>query len=170
MRPDQLSRELREGDGSDLERRRWIVGLSLVGVAMGAVVGLYQTGVLRRLPSLPSDLFDAARVDASDYAYSRLQTPDGLLMIASYAFTAILAGAGGRDRARDHPVLPLALAAKTLYDSYVAIKLGREEWQENEALCDYCQTATLASLASAGLALPEAVEATRTLLDGDGRR
>ena len=68
MRPAQLSHELREGDGSDLERRRWIVGLSLVGVAMGAVVGLYQTGILRRLPSLPPDLFDAERVDASDYA------------------------------------------------------------------------------------------------------
>ena len=64
----------------------------------------------------------------------------------------------------------MALAAKTLYDSYVAIKLGREEWQENEALCDYCQTATLASLASACLALPEAAEAARTLLGGDARR
>jgi Vitamin K epoxide reductase family len=169
MRPAQLSHELREGDGDDLERRRWIVSLSMVGAAMGAVVGMYQTGILRRLPSLPTELFDAERVDASDYAYSRLQTPDGLLMVATYAFTAILAGAGGRDRARDHPVLPLALAAKTLYDSYVAIKLGREEWQDNRALCDYCQTATLASLASAGLALPEAVEAARTLLGRHAR-
>ena len=59
MRPAQLSHELREGDGDDLERRRWIVGLAMVGAAMGAVVGMYQTGILRRLPSLPTELFDA---------------------------------------------------------------------------------------------------------------
>lgn len=116
-------------------------------------------GVLRRLPDLPSRHFDATRVDASDYGYKRMQTPDELLMIATYAFTAILAGAGGRDRARTQPLLPIALAAKTAYDSYVAVKLAREEWAENRALCGYCQTATIASFASAALALPEAARA-----------
>ena len=135
---------------------------------MGGVVGLYQTGLLRRLPDLPVGPFDASRVDASDYAYKRLETPDGLLMVATYAATAILAGAGGRDRARERPWLPVALAAKTLYDSYVALKLAREEWAENEALCGYCQTATLASLASAALALPEAAGAVARLVGPEG--
>lgn len=160
MTPRQLSRELRQGEGSDLARRRWIVGLSLFGAAMGQIVSAYQLGLVRRLPDPPVGPFDAERVDASDYAYKRLETPDGLLMLATYAVTAILAGAGGRDRAREHPALPVALAAKTLYDVATNFKLAGEEWAENKALCAYCQAA---SIASAALALPEAARAARSL-------
>ena len=46
-------------------------------------------------------------------------------------------------------------------------RLGREEWQEKKALCQYCQVATLASFAVLALALPEAMSAARTLA---GRR
>lgn len=161
--PHQLSHELREDDDPDLRRRRWIVGLSLTGSAAAQAVSAYQMGLVDHLPDLPFRVFDASRVDASDYAYRRFQTPDGLLMLASYAVTAILAGAGGKDRARRTPALPIALAAKTLYDSVVALRLAREEWADNEALCGYCQTATVASLASAVLALPEAARAIRHL-------
>ncbi|MGN6548768.1 MAG: vitamin K epoxide reductase family protein [Pararhizobium sp.] len=163
--PYQLSRELRKGEDAELTRRRWIVGLSFVGAAMGQIVGLYQMGILRRLPDFPTRYTDASRVDASDYAYRRLQTPDGLMMVATYAVTAILAGAGGRDRARSYPVLPLALAGKTLYDSIVCLRLAREEWRENRAFCSFCQTATAASLASLALALPEAIRAGGLLTD-----
>ena len=45
-------------------------------------------------------------------------------MVATHAVTAILAGAGGRDRARENPALPLALAAKTLYGAATALRLG----------------------------------------------
>ncbi len=165
--PRELSRQLREDTGGDLARRRWTLGLSFVGVGAGMIVGLYQMGVLRRLPDLPVRGFDATKVDASDYAYKRLQTPDGLLMVASYAVTAILAGAGGKNRAKDNPALPIALAAKTLYDLATALKLGQEEWTETRALCGYCQAATVASLVSAGIAMPEAVRAVRQVLSGD---
>lgn len=170
MDPRQLSHELRLGESDDLTRRRWIVGLSVLGSALGGVVGMYQTGIIRRLPDPPLDVFDSNKVDASDYAYSRLGTPDGLLMIGTYAVTAALAGAGGKDRARDQPWLPVATAAKALYDAYVTLKLAREEWAENKALCAYCQVATVASLASAALALPEAAKAVDTLIaDQAGR-
>jgi uncharacterized membrane protein len=168
LSPDQLSRELRLGRGDDLARRRWIVGLSFLGATAGMVVGLYQMGIVRRLPSLPVGPFDASKVDASSYAYKRMQTPDAMMMLVTYGITAVLAGAGGRDRARDLPWLPLALAAKTIYDAVTTVRLGREEWAENEALCDYCQAATLASLASAVLSLPEAARALRVLRGQDG--
>jgi hypothetical protein len=163
MTPSELSHQLREEQDPDLRRRRWIVSLSLFGAAMGQIVGLYQTGVLRRLPDLPVRPFDATKVDASDYGYKRLQTPDGLMMVASYAFTAILAGAGGRERGEESPALPIALLAKTLYDAALALKLGREEWADNKALCGYCQSATVASIASVALAVPEAARAIRSL-------
>lgn len=161
--PVQLSRELRTDSGDIMRLRRWVVGLSLFGASMGQLVGAFQTGLLPALPDPKGGLFNATKVDASGYAYKRLQTPDGLLMIATYAVTAILAGAGGRDRARDQPWLPLAQAAKVGYDVFTNVKLFQEEWRTNGKLCQYCLAANLASWASALLTLPEAMQAARTL-------
>lgn len=165
--PSQLSYELRKANTDDMQRRRWMIGLSYVGIGAGMIVGLYQTGILRRLPDLPFRPFDATKVDKSPYAYKRLQTPDALLMIASYGVTAILAGAGGKNRTKENPALPIAMAAKAVYDLGVALKLGQEEWQENRALCGYCQAATIASLVSVGVALPEAAKAVQHVMSGD---
>ena len=167
MNPRQLSHELREGKSPDLNRRRWIIGLSLVGCAMAKAVTLYQTGIIKHLPDPPLPVFDSDKVDASDYAYRRFNSPDGPGMLASYAVTAALAAAGGQDRAQQSPAIPVAMGLKILGDSAVALELAREEWQENKALCAYCQVATLCSLASVALALPEAVRAARSLF---GRR
>jgi len=49
LAPAELSRQLRLGQNADLTRRRWIIGLSLVTVAAGQIVTLYQTGVISRL-------------------------------------------------------------------------------------------------------------------------
>ena len=163
MNPRQLSRELRTAVTADLTRRRWIIGLSLVGAAMGQIVTLYQTGIIRHLPDPPLSLFDSDRVDASDYAYRRLSSPDAPLMLINYGVTAALAAAGGKDRAQRQPLLPIALGLKTLIDALGALELGREEWSENQALCAYCQIATLCSLAAAALAIPEAKAALATL-------
>ncbi|GAB1542898.1 hypothetical protein NUACC21_55720 [Scytonema sp. NUACC21] len=144
-------------------RRRWIVGLSMVGAAMGIIVSLYQIGILRHLPDPPIPYFDSDRVDASDYAYSRLATPDGFMMVTNYAITAWLAAAGGQDRARENPLLPIAMGIKLLFDAGVAAELAREEWNENQAFCAYCQMATLCSFASVAIAIPEVINAYNTL-------
>jgi uncharacterized membrane protein len=161
MIPATLSRELRTATTPDLTRRRWIIGLSIVNAGIGALVGAYQTGLVRHLPDPPVGPFDADRVDASDYAYKRLSTPDGFLMMGTFSVTAILAAMGGADRARDQPAVPVALAAKSAYDLATAAKLAQEEWQTNRALCAYCQVASVLSLAVAVLALPEAARALR---------
>lgn len=163
MDPKSLSRELREAKTPDLTRRRWIVGLSLLGGTMGQIVSLYQVGIVPRLPDPPGRLFDATKVDASPYAYSRFESPDGPAMVVSYAVTAWLAAAGGQGRAQTRPWVPIALALKAVYDTAVALELAREEWRDNRALCEYCQVATLASAASVALAVPEAVRAVQTL-------
>jgi uncharacterized membrane protein len=163
MNPRQLSHELREEVTPDLTKRRWIVGLSLVGAAMGAAVALYQTGIITKLPDPPLPYIDSDRVDASDYAYSRLDSPDAPMMLINYGVTALLASIGGKNRFKDKPLVPIALAVKTLFDSALALELGREEWKEQKAFCAYCQVATLASLASVTLAAPEAVKAARNL-------
>lgn len=166
LEPRQLSRELRTHVSKDLTRRRWMLGLQLVGIAAGAAVALFQMGVLKRLPDLPSKRFDATRVDASDYGYEFLQVPDALLMIGQYAVSAILVGMGGEKRARDLPVVPLALTAKLLGDVATNLYLAKEEWRYNHALCGYCQSATVASAISLALSLPEARRAYAQLQAG----
>lgn len=165
MNPTQLSHELRLETSADLNRRRWLVGLSMLGATIGQVVTLYQTGIIKRLPDPPIPFIDSNKVNASDYAYKRVDTPDALLMLLTYSVTAILAGAGGKNRAETNPVLPLAMGVKTLADTVLNLKLAREEWQGNKALCFYCQTATVVSAVSTVLAVPEAVKAVRKLIN-----
>lgn len=160
--PAQLSAYLRTGSDPDLRRRRALVGLSLLGAAMGQVVTAYQVGLVRHLPDPPGP-FDADRVDASDYAYLRGHCPDGPLMVLTYALTALAAGAGGQDRAEHRPVLPVLMGAKVVSDVATNLVLARQEWRENAAFCAYCQVATLLSVASLGLAAPEARRALRRL-------
>lgn len=163
MNPTQLSEELRKGNNPHMTRRRWIIGLSTLGGSMGQLVTLYQTGIVSHLPDPPVPIFDADKVDASNYAYSRFNSPDGPLMVGNYAVTAWLASAGGLERARRNPLIPIAMGIKLVFDSALSAELAREEWKENKAFCEYCQVATVCSLASLVLAVPEVVEAFRTL-------
>ncbi|GAA4385269.1 vitamin K epoxide reductase family protein [Hymenobacter koreensis] len=168
MNPTQLSRELRTARTPDLNRRRWIIGLSLLGVALGQIVTLYQTGIIKHLPDPPVGPFDSDKVDASDYAYKRLDTPDAAGMIITYGLTTALAAAGGKGRALNKPWLPLAMGVKIFSDVLTNMKLAQEEWAENKALCFYCQLANAASIASLALAVPEAVRAAKNLQKGTG--
>lgn len=163
LAPAELSRQLRTGQSPDLTRRRWIIGLSLVTVAAGQVVTLFQTGIIPHLPDPPLAVFDSDKVDASDYAYKRLQMPDAPAMIVTGGMTTLLASAGGEDRAQQLPWLPVALLGKTLIDLVTNVQLGREEWQANKKLCFYCQASTAAATVAAVLAVPEALKAFKTL-------
>ena len=164
LSPTELSHELREEQSPDLTRRRQAISLSLIGAAIGGVVGAYQTGILKRLPDiLPGKIWNAEKVDSSDYAYKRLQTPDGMMMIGTYAMTAGLIAAGGKDRAEQAPALPLAASGKALWDLITCLELTREEWRENKALCSWCQVATVLTAGIFALTLPEALKAGRTL-------
>lgn len=164
LAPAELSRQLRLGQSPDLTRRRWVIGLSFVTAVAGQIVTLYQTGIISHLPDPPLAVFDSDKVDASDYAYKRLQMPDAPAMIITAGITAVLAAAGGQERATRQPWLPVALLGKTLIDFVTNVQLGREEWQENKKLCFYCQASTVAATAAAVLALPEGIKAIKTLL------
>lgn len=167
MNPRRLSKELREGQSPELTNRRWILGLNLVGITMAQIVSAYQTGLIKRLPDLPLPILDSDKVDASAYAYKRFDTPDGLFMIVTYGITACLVGAGGMQRHRTRPWLPILMGAKILGDVLSGVVLAREEWAENKKLCMYCQIATFASVASLFLAIPEVRAALQALPKGD---
>jgi hypothetical protein len=87
--------------------------------------------------------------------------PDAALMIVTYGITAALVSAGGKERLgtirRFRSPLPPAI-----YDFVTCVRLGREEWRDNQALCSWCQLATLISAATVALTLPEAAKAARS--------
>lgn len=166
MRPEELSRQLREGSGAHLRNRRGVISLSLVAIGSLGVVSLYQVGLLGRVPEPPLPYLDADAVDAAPEAYEVLNMPDGVLGIASYALTAALAAAGGEDRAGERPWVPLALAAKVAFDAVQAGKLTLKQWTDHRAFCLWCLAAAGASFAAAPLAVPEARAALKALSKG----
>jgi uncharacterized membrane protein len=139
-----------------MRRRRAVVGLSLASAAAMGVIAAYQVGLVRRLPGPPLPWLNAEKVVGSKRAYSRLGTPDGVLGLCSYAATAALAAAGGRERARAHPILPVALAGKAVFDVFNALRLAWAEWAEDRAFCLYCLFATVCTLGVLPLVIPEA--------------
>lgn len=156
---ERVSDDLRRAAGDFLEQRRWIAGLGSLAAAALGVVGLYQFGLLRRVPELPLPFLDA--VDASGEAYQAFKTPDATLGLASAGATLVLAGMGARDRAHTSPWIPLALAAKTAADAAGSGYLLAEQITKHRAVCSWCTLVALAQIATLPLALPEARAAWR---------
>lgn len=163
MRGKLLSAELRTGRGGHIGERRGITALALVAAGSMGVIVLYQMGLIKHLPGPPVPHMDADEVDASGEAYEKLAMPDAALGLGSYAVTLGLAAAGGLDRARRRPWLPLAMAGKVGVDALQAGKLTVDQWVKHRAFCSWCLLAAGATFAMVPLAMPEARAALRTL-------
>ena len=163
MKPEELSRQLREGDGNFLARRRGVVGLSLISVGSMTLISLYQMGIIEHLPEPPLPHFDADKVDAAAEAYAKLSTPDAVIGLGNYAATLGLAAMGGQDRATERPWIPLAMAAKVAFDAVQARKLSVDQWTEHRAFCFWCLLAAGSTFVTVPLVFPEARAALRQL-------
>lgn len=161
--PKALSRALRTGTSDALKKRRGVLALSLTAAGSMGLISLYQMGVIEHLPEPPLPFLDADKVDASEEAYAYFSAPDGVLGLASYAATAVLAAIGGPDRARTMPWLPLLAAVKTGADAAQAARLTRDQWTEHRAFCSWCLLAAAATFATVPLVIPEARDALRRL-------
>jgi hypothetical protein len=161
---EELSQQLRLGSDEFLPQRRGIVGLALVAVGSMCLITLYQMGIIKHLPEPPLPMLDADKVDASAEAYSRFETPDGILGIGSYAMTMGLAAMGGPDRAQKQPWIPLLLAAKVAFDTFQAIRLFRDQLTKFHAFCSWCLLTAATTLATIPLVVPETYAAVRQLL------
>jgi uncharacterized membrane protein len=159
---EQLSEQLRRGDDPRLTSRRRVGGLALLGAGSLGVVSAYQMGLLRHLPEPPGP-FNADKVDASGEAYVVGTVPDGPIGVLSYAATAVLATMGTVDRPDARPWLPLALAAKVAADALFGLFLTAEQASKHREYCSWCLVATLTSLVSVPLVVPEARQAWRRI-------
>lgn len=161
-KPQRLRRELQESKQSDLNLRRAVIGLSLLGIGAMTAVTLFQTGVVKHLPDPPIDGFDSDKVNSSDTAYA-LGVPDGSLSLASLAANIPLAAFGGENRAEEMPLVPLAAAAKATVEAAVAGWYFYQMPTKEKAWCGYCIVGALANWGIAGLTLIEAKRAWKAL-------
>lgn len=169
-RAEAVSDALRRLDAPHLSRRRRIAVLQTIAAWTLSVVGLYQFGVLRRVPEPSMRGLDADAVDASGEAYELFKTPDSAIGVASAGVTLTLAGMGGADRATDQPLIPLALFAKTVVDAIGGIYLTAEQVTRHRKICSWCTVSTVALLVSVPLAWPEARDAAQQLRRPRSRR
>ena len=158
----ELRRELQNGDSENLNLRRGIIGLSLLGMAAMTAVTLLQTGIVKHLPDPPVDGFDSDKVNSSDTAYV-LGVPDGALSLASLAANIPLASFGGENRAETMPLVPIAAAAKASVEAAVAGWYFYQMPTKEKAWCGYCIVGALANFGIAALSLTEAKRALKAL-------
>ncbi|MDP9481178.1 MAG: hypothetical protein M3R38_36855 [Actinomycetota bacterium] len=70
---------------------------------------------------------------------------------------------GGPDRAKEKPLIPLALALKVVLDALQAGKLTVDQVAKHRALCVWCLIAAGATFAAVPFVIPEARAALRNL-------
>jgi uncharacterized membrane protein len=163
--PSALSEALRTEGGWILWCRRGIVITSFVAALCMMFIGLYQMGIIGRLPEPPLPRMNAEKVDAAPQAYSPMgiPMPDAFLGLFSYAVTAMLAVIAGPKRWETLWWLPLLLAVKVLIDAFQAGRLSYAQWADHRAFCFWCLVAATATFAAVPLAIPEAYLALKRL-------
>lgn len=161
MRPPVLRNALRTSTAGEMELRRGIAAVSLLGMGCMAVVSLYQLGLIRHLPDPPMRWphFHSDKVNASSEAYS-YGMPDGPLTLALHSVNLALAAAGPPDRARHRPWLPLLASLAAGAQAAVAAKyLFYQMPKVDRAWCPYCVTDALTHFATFAMTLPESLRA-----------
>ena len=159
--PQELRKALQEGITSELEKRRAVIGFSLLGIVSMAAVTLLQTGIIKHLPDPPGN-FDSDKVNSSDTAY-RFGVPDGPVSLASLALNVPIAAFGGANRARTHPWLSIFAAAKAAVEVVAASWYFYQMPAKEKAWCGYCVLGALANISIAALTIPEARQAISVL-------
>jgi len=162
LEPQQLRRELQEKQTKNLNRRRAIISLSLLGMGAMTMVSLFQTGVIKHLPDPPIDSFDSDKVNSSDSAYM-LGVPDGTLSLASLALNIPIAAFSGNDRAEKQPLVPVFAAGKSLVEAAVASWYFYQMAAVEKKWCGYCIVGALTNFGIAAFSIPEAIEAVENL-------
>jgi uncharacterized membrane protein len=162
MDVEAIRRELRHGESDSLRRRRWISLLSAVGAVDFAIISLYQMGIIRHLPDPPGAIFDSDKVNASRTAYA-LGVPDGPLGLGLYALTLILAGAGGDDRRRRHPVFDLLVGGAVAAGVVGAAHYVYDMIRHQQRACPYCLVGAATHVAMLPSAVANATAAIRRL-------
>src|SRR4051812_7971047 len=100
--PAKLRRVFRNTNVDELSRsmvlRRRITALAAMGAFNSIIVSLFQAGMIKKLPDVPFENFDAMKVSSSAKAYT-LGAPDAFYGLLLNALIALAAQFGGTEQA-----------------------------------------------------------------------
>ena len=162
MRTAAIRQELLVGKDKDVELRRKIVALSALGLVDFALISLYQTGIIKKLPEFPAKIFDSNKVNAVTDAY-QMGAPDGTISAWVYATTMVLATVGGSEASGRKPVHDALLAATVGANAAGAAYYLYNMTFHQKKICPYCIAGAVINFASAGYVLPVAIKAFKKL-------
>lgn len=167
--PQSLVQSLRHDQSREMQLRRAVVAVSLVGIAAMGVVSLLQTGIVEDLPDPQTETpnFNTKKVNTSDAAYS-WGMPDAPLTVAMHGAMIALASAGPADRWERRPWLPIAAAVLALPQAGIAAQyLFYQMPKVDKAWCPWCIADALVQFTVLGLVIPEARKAVETMRNSD---
>ncbi len=162
MKPAAIKQALRTGTSEDMERRRKIIALSALGLADFSIISLYQTGVIKKLPDLPFEIFDSNKVNASPDAY-RMGVPDGPISAVVYASAMALAATGGDEQSGRKPVFDLLLAGTVFGNAAGAGYYLYNMIFKQKKVCIYCVGGAVINFASAAIIAPTFLQSFKKL-------
>ena len=130
-------------------------------MADSAYLLLFQTGKIRHL-WCPGFGRACERIAASPKAF-QAGIPDALFGVAGYAALLGLALAGGRERYRTRPALPLLMGGSAVVGVGLSALLTYVQKKEFDDFCVWCLISAALSASMVPLALPEFFRALRTV-------
>ena len=163
MKAAAIRHELLTGTGRHLEKRRTITALSALGLVDFAIVSLYQSGVIKKLPELPFKAFDSNKVNAAPAAYA-MGAPDATISALVYACNMVLATAGGTERSGRKPVHDVLLGVTIAGNAGGALYYLYDMIFKQKKICPYCIAGAAINITSAIIVAPLALKGIRKLL------
>jgi uncharacterized membrane protein len=160
MRAAAIRQELLTGTGEDLDKRRTITALSALGLVDFAIISLYQSGVIKRLPELPFNTFDSNKVNAAPEAY-KMGAPDATVSAWVYASNMVLATAGGTEASGRKPVLDILLGSTIAGNAAGALYYLYDMIFKQKKICPYCVAGAAINIASAVIVAPLVLKALK---------
>ena len=162
--PEALREYQQHSTDEEMQLRRAVVGVSLLGITAMGIVTLLQSGLVKHLPDPPVGNFQSDKVNSSHEAYRR-GTPDAPLAIKAHAFNMVLATLGGPDRAHRTPWLPILATLIAIPQAATAAQyLFYQMPKVDKAWCPYCIVDAMTMFATLGLTLKETTRSVRSLL------
>lgn len=136
---------LREGSSLSIHNRRKIILFSALGLCDFALISLYQSGVIKKLPDLPLPYFDSNAVNASKKAYAS-GLPDGTTGALMYAGTMILASYGGERNVGRGKIWDKLLMGAVTVGSIAGLQYLYDMAFKQKKICMYCVSGAILNL------------------------
>jgi uncharacterized membrane protein len=146
---DRIASHLRNSVDQRSVLRRKITQLSAMGMLDFAIISLYQTGVLKRLPDFPGKLFDSNKVNASRKAYA-MGLPDGTTGASLFAITMVLANLGGARALGRAPIWDKLTLAAVGTGAIAGAEYLFDMLVKQKRICLYCVSGAVLSAAMLG--------------------